>query len=82
MDYAKRFMVEPGGKVRLSKIDPSYTGKHESREEAVPSIAKHLERMEKLQYLLYADGDNPFSWCCKRSTPPARTASCGTSSPP
>ncbi len=57
MDYAKKFMVKPGGKVRLSKIDPSYTGKHESREEAAPSIAKHLLRMEKLQYLLYADGD-------------------------
>jgi PPK2 family polyphosphate:nucleotide phosphotransferase len=57
MDYAKKFMVKPGAKVRLSKIDPSYTGKHESREEAAPSIAKHLQRMEKLQYLLYADGD-------------------------
>jgi PPK2 family polyphosphate:nucleotide phosphotransferase len=57
MDYAKKFMVKPGAKVRLSKIDPSYTGKHESREEAAPAIAKHLQRMEKLQYLLYADGD-------------------------
>jgi hypothetical protein len=27
MDYRKNFMVEPGSKVRLSKIDPSYTGK-------------------------------------------------------
>jgi PPK2 family polyphosphate:nucleotide phosphotransferase len=57
MDYAKKFMVKPGSKVRLSKIDPSYTGKHESREEAAPAAAKHLQRMEKLQYLLYADGD-------------------------
>jgi PPK2 family polyphosphate:nucleotide phosphotransferase len=57
MDYAKKFMVKPGSKVRLSKIDPSFTGKHESREEAAPAIAKHLQRMEKLQYLLYADGD-------------------------
>jgi PPK2 family polyphosphate:nucleotide phosphotransferase len=57
MDYAKKFMVKPGAKVRLSKIDPSFKGKHESREEAAPAIAKHLQRMEKLQYLLYADGD-------------------------
>jgi PPK2 family polyphosphate:nucleotide phosphotransferase len=57
MDYAKKFMVKPGAKVRLSKIDPSFTGKHDSREEAAPAIAKHLQRMEKLQYLLYADGD-------------------------
>jgi PPK2 family polyphosphate:nucleotide phosphotransferase len=57
MDYAKKFIVKPGAKVRLSKIDPSYKGKHESHEEATPAIAKHCQRMEKLQYLLYADGD-------------------------
>ena len=57
MDYRQQFMVEPGTKVRLSKIDPSYTGKHESKEEAAPEILKHVERMDKLQYLLYADGN-------------------------
>jgi PPK2 family polyphosphate:nucleotide phosphotransferase len=57
MDYAKKFMVKSGAKVRLSKIDPSFKGKHESHEEAVPAIAKHCARMEKLQYLLYADGN-------------------------
>jgi hypothetical protein len=30
MDYRK-FVVEPGAKVRLSKIDASYTGKHAER---------------------------------------------------
>jgi len=57
MDYRKRFVVEPGGKVHLSKIDPSYTGKHESHEKALPEIQSHVERMNKLQYLLYADGN-------------------------
>jgi polyphosphate kinase 2 (PPK2 family) len=56
MDFRKKFMVEPGGKVRLSKIDPSYTGEHETHEKALPEITKHVERMQKLQYLLYADG--------------------------
>jgi PPK2 family polyphosphate:nucleotide phosphotransferase len=56
MDYRKRFMVEPGAKVRLSKIDASYKGKHETHANAVPEINAHIERMEKLQYLLYADG--------------------------
>jgi polyphosphate kinase 2 (PPK2 family) len=56
MDYRKNFMVEPGAKVRLSKMNPSYTGKHESQEKAAPEISKHIERMAKLQYLLYADG--------------------------
>jgi len=56
MDYRKKFIVEPGAKVRLSKIDPSYMGKHESHEKAVPQIQKNAARMDKLQYLLYADG--------------------------
>jgi PPK2 family polyphosphate:nucleotide phosphotransferase len=56
MNYRKKFVVEPGAKVRLSKIDASYVGKHETHEKALPEIQKHAERMDKLQYLLYADG--------------------------
>jgi PPK2 family polyphosphate:nucleotide phosphotransferase len=55
MDYRKKFMVEPGAKIRLSKIDASYTGKDETHEQALPKIQTHVERMDKLQYLLYAD---------------------------
>jgi len=57
MDYRKKFVVEPDSKVRLAKIDPSYCGKHESHATATPQIEKHVERMAKLQYLLYADGN-------------------------
>jgi PPK2 family polyphosphate:nucleotide phosphotransferase len=57
MDYRKKFVVEPGKKVRLDKIDPAYTGPHESHEQAMPEIAKHVARMDQLQGLLYADGD-------------------------
>jgi PPK2 family polyphosphate:nucleotide phosphotransferase len=56
MDYRKKFVVEPGAKVRLAKIDPSYTGGHKSSDKALPDIQRNVERMEKLQYLLYADG--------------------------
>ena len=56
MDYRKKFVVEPGTKVRLSKVDPSCTGKHETHEKAVPEIQANIERLGKLQYLLYADG--------------------------
>jgi PPK2 family polyphosphate:nucleotide phosphotransferase len=55
MDYRKKLVVEPGAKVRLSKIDASYTGKDETHEQALPEIQTHVERMDKLQYLLYAD---------------------------
>jgi PPK2 family polyphosphate:nucleotide phosphotransferase len=56
MDYRKKFAVEVGERPRLSKINASYTGKHESHEKAFPEIQAHLKRMDKLQYLLYADG--------------------------
>jgi PPK2 family polyphosphate:nucleotide phosphotransferase len=58
MDYRKSFMVEPGAKVRLSKIDPSYKGKHETHAKATAETNAHIERLEKLQYLLYADGSH------------------------
>jgi len=57
MSYRKKFVVGPGEKVHLNKIDPSYHGKHESHEQAMPQIQEHVARMDKLQYLLYADGD-------------------------
>ena len=57
MSYRKQFVVEPGVKVHLDKIDPAYTDKHESHEKALPKIQEHLARMDNLQYLLYADGD-------------------------
>jgi polyphosphate kinase 2 (PPK2 family) len=56
MDFRKKFAVEPESKVRLSKIDPSYSGKH-SREEVQSEIQRHVERIDKSQYLLYADGN-------------------------
>jgi hypothetical protein len=30
LDYRKKFRVKPGEKLRLSKVDPSFTGEHES----------------------------------------------------
>ncbi|OAI21816.1 polyphosphate kinase 2 [Methylomonas lenta] len=57
MNYRKKFVVEPGEKIHLNKVDPSYTGQHESHEKAMPIMQEHIARMDKLQYLLYADGD-------------------------
>jgi PPK2 family polyphosphate:nucleotide phosphotransferase len=56
MDYRKRFVVKPGARVRLGKLDPSFKDQHKSPELAAPEIQKQVERMAKLQYLLYADG--------------------------
>jgi len=57
MDYRKHFAVEPGVKVHLAGVDASFTGEHESREGAAKEIQSHVERMDKLQYLLYAGGE-------------------------
>ena len=57
MNYLKRFIIEPGARVRLGKIDPGFKDKHESREVATPEIQKQIDRIAKLQYLLYADGN-------------------------
>jgi len=54
-NYLKKFKVELGSKVRLKHVDPDYHGKHESHEEALPEIQKYLEKMEELQYLMYAE---------------------------
>lgn len=55
MDYREKFVVKPGEKIRLDEIDPAYKGEHVSQERAMPEIAKHVARMDRLQYLLYAD---------------------------
>jgi len=55
MNYRKKFMIEPGSKVRLGKIDPAYAGKDLSRQAAIDATASQVERIARLQYLLYAD---------------------------
>ncbi len=55
MAYRKDFMVEPASKVRLGKIELSYTGKHETHEKAKAEIEHNLKRLRKAQYLLYSD---------------------------
>lgn len=55
MNYHKKFMVEPGSKVRLAKIDADFSGKHVSRQAAIAATAEQIERIDRLQYLLYAD---------------------------
>ena len=55
MDYRKRFVVEPGSKVRLHKIDPAYTGKQESEDKASVEIEKHRSRLAEQQYRMFAE---------------------------
>jgi len=54
MAWYKNFLVEPGAKVDLKKIDPAETAGHES-ETSKAEVDRNLERLRKAQYLLYAD---------------------------
>ena len=54
-NYLKKLIVEPGSNVRLKHFDRSYRGKHESHKSALAEIKKNLQKMEQLQYLMYAE---------------------------
>ena len=55
MDYRKRFLIEPGAKVRLHHFDSGDTGKHASADEAKAAIAEDCDRLRALQERLYAE---------------------------
>jgi len=47
--------VRPGSRVRLDRIDPSDTGKHGDEAAARAKLARDIERLAKLQDVLYAE---------------------------
>ncbi len=53
-DIAKKLIVTPGSKARLSKIDPEDALGLE-KQRCADQLAKNLERLAVLQYLLYAE---------------------------
>jgi PPK2 family polyphosphate:nucleotide phosphotransferase len=54
-NYLKKLIVKPGSKIRLKHLDPGYHGKHESHKSALPEIQRYVQKMEQLQYLMYAE---------------------------
>jgi len=50
-----KLVVRPGSRVKLRDIDPGYHGHHESHQEALPDIQSHVQKMDRLQYLMYAE---------------------------
>jgi len=54
-DFVKKLIVEPGTKIKLRDIDPNDQGKYESHEAALPEIQAHLQKLDELQYLMYAE---------------------------
>jgi polyphosphate kinase 2 (PPK2 family) len=56
--YRQKLIVKPGSKSRLKHFDPGYHGKHESHKSALPAIQENLQKMDQLQYLMYAENKN------------------------
>jgi len=54
-NYLKKLIVQPGSKIWLKHFDPGYHGKHESRKSALPEIEENRQKMQELQYLMYAE---------------------------
>jgi PPK2 family polyphosphate:nucleotide phosphotransferase len=55
LDYRKAFRVKPSQKLKLSKIDPAFKGKHESEATAKEDSEHYLKKLTRQQALLYAD---------------------------
>jgi PPK2 family polyphosphate:nucleotide phosphotransferase len=54
-NYSKKLIVKPGSRIRLKHFDPGYHGKHESHKAALHEIQENRQKMEDLQYLMYAE---------------------------
>jgi len=55
VNYRKKFLVEPGSKIRLKALDPAFHGKHENAKDAEADLASEVARLTALQYELYAE---------------------------
>ncbi|HEU0273920.1 MAG TPA: polyphosphate kinase 2 family protein [Candidatus Udaeobacter sp.] len=54
-NYHKKLIVKPESKIRLKHFDPGYCGKNESHKSALSEIQENLEKMDRLQYRMYAE---------------------------
>ena len=54
MNFSKELMVRPGSKVRMEDFDPDETFGHKEGAKTQAKLAKHLTRLDELQYLFYA----------------------------
>jgi PPK2 family polyphosphate:nucleotide phosphotransferase len=53
--FIRKFMVEPGQKVQLSKWDSGCVAGYKGKNQVQDLLARNQKRLDKLQYLLFAD---------------------------
>ena len=55
MNYSKKFIVEPGSSIRLKDFDSRFSKKHGTKKSFIKQTGKLQEKMDKLQYRLFAE---------------------------
>src|ERR1700731_424055 len=55
MDYRKQMIVNPGQKLRLKDVDPTFKGRHETHGSAAEELERYRQKLGQLQILLYAE---------------------------
>jgi PPK2 family polyphosphate:nucleotide phosphotransferase len=55
-DLYRQLMVEPGSRVLLGSVDAGYCGEYESYERSLPGMQAELAKLDRLQYLMHAEG--------------------------
>jgi PPK2 family polyphosphate:nucleotide phosphotransferase len=61
--YRRLFRVEPGSRFRIAAIDPDYKDKDANKASADAETAAHAQRLQKLQYLVYAENRHSVLIC-------------------
>jgi PPK2 family polyphosphate:nucleotide phosphotransferase len=54
MNFTRKMMVRPGTRVKLGDFDPGDTFGYNDDKKTQAKLAKHLQRLDDLQYLFYA----------------------------
>lgn len=63
MNYRETFRVEPGSRVRLGNLDPRLTDSAEKKKHAHREFAELKQRMDALQFQLYAEQKRSLLIC-------------------
>jgi PPK2 family polyphosphate:nucleotide phosphotransferase len=63
MKYRDMFRIEHDRNLKLDKIDPNFTNKHNDKDSVEAETSEQVDKMRKLQYLLYAEGKRSLLVC-------------------
>jgi PPK2 family polyphosphate:nucleotide phosphotransferase len=63
MNYLKKFRVAPGIRIRLKDFDPQFADEDENKKSALLKIEKFRQRMDELQFQLYAEQKRSLLIC-------------------